>query len=57
MLIMHVGKNILILLEVAFCNKFFAETESYPNEVTQLKDVLTAEALKTFAEILKSTKV
>jgi hypothetical protein len=47
-------RNIGELL-TALC--YFAETELYLEDVAKLKKVLTAENLKNFAEILKTTKV
>jgi len=45
-----------VLNELFSTLQYFTEIELYPDDATQLKDVLTAETLKTFAEILKSTK-
>jgi hypothetical protein len=35
---------------------YFAETKLYPKNTEKLKEVLTAETIKNFAEVLKSAK-
>ena len=34
----------------------FAKTKRYPKNIARLKEVLTAETIKNFAEVLKATK-
>ena len=34
----------------------FAKTKRYPKNIAKLKEVLTAETIKNFAELLKATK-
>jgi hypothetical protein len=35
---------------------YFAQTKLYPKDVTKLREVLTAEKIKSFAEVLKAAK-
>jgi len=37
--------------------QYFAETELYPKDTKKLKNVLTAENINIFADILKSTRI
>ena len=46
-------KNIGELLMALHC---FAETKIYPKNTEKLKEVLTADTIKNFAEVLKSAK-
>lgn len=36
---------------------YFAETKLYPKDAEKLKEVLKAETIKNFAEVLKSAKL
>lgn len=35
---------------------YFAQTKLYPKNIVELKEVLTAEKIKSFAEVLKAAK-
>lgn len=35
---------------------YFAQTKLYPKDTAKLKEVLTAESIKSFAEVLKAAK-
>lgn len=42
--------------ELLMALHYFAETKLYPKNTDQLKEVLTAENIKNFAQVLKSAK-
>ena len=42
--------------ELLMALHYFAETKLYPKNTEKLKEVLTAENIKNFAEVLKSAK-
>lgn len=46
---MNIGELLMAL-------HFFAETKLYPKDTERLKEVLTADTIKNFAEVLKSAK-
>lgn len=42
--------------ELLMALHYFAETKLYPKDTDKLKEVLTADTIKNFAEVLKSAK-
>jgi len=42
--------------ELLIALHYFAKTKRYPKNIARLKEVLTAETIKNFAEVLKATK-
>jgi len=43
--------------ELLVALRYFAETKLYPKDTEKLREVLTAETIKNFAEVLKSAKL